>query len=82
MKDVIRYAYYVTSALNLYEINHSPNFALRFFVCLMSCSSFYLKKNISLAEINIFDNLKNSFKISKIENYDNRLNNFFQIFGH
>ena len=29
MKDIIRYAYYVTSALNLYEINDSPNLALR-----------------------------------------------------
>ncbi len=54
IKDIIRYAYYVTSA-NFYEINHSPNLALR--NCISNQLPKFLKENIFIAEINIFDNL-------------------------
>ncbi len=74
MKDIIRYENYVTSALNLYEINESSNLAL----CMSN--EFLFKENISLSELNIFDNLENSFKVSKINAIDwgfVRLKNFF-----
>ncbi len=57
MKDIIHYAYYVTSALNLYEINDSPNFSLRYCMC-NELFKFLFKKNIFFAELNIFENLK------------------------
>ena len=56
MKDIIRYAYYVTSALNHYEINDSPNLALHY--CMFNdLAKFLFKENIFLTEIHIFDNL-------------------------
>ncbi len=56
MKDIIRYAYYVTSALNLYEKNESSNLALRY--CMFNeLPKFLLKENIFLTEIKVFDNL-------------------------
>ena len=46
MKDIIRYAYYVICALNLYEINDSPNLALR--KCIFNkISNFLCKENVS-----------------------------------
>ena len=56
MKDIIRYAYYVTSALNVYEIDESSNLALRYWM-FNELPMFLFKENIFLTEINIFDNL-------------------------
>jgi hypothetical protein len=55
MKDIIRYAYYATTALNLNEINESSNLAPRY--CMFNeLPKFIFKENISLEEMNIFDN--------------------------
>ena len=85
MKDIIRYAYYVTSA-NFYGINDSSNLALRY--CIFNeLPKFLFKENIFLAELNIFDHLKNSLKKSKIKSNTIdwvlvSLDNFLKIFGH
>ena len=56
MKDIIRYAYYVTTALNLYEINKSSNLELRYWL-LNELPKFLSNKIIFFTDLNIFGNL-------------------------
>ena len=53
MKDIIRYAYYVTSAFNIYEVNESSNLALRYSM-FNELPKFLFKENILFTEIDFF----------------------------